>query len=105
MQEISKLPLVGNGCVAARDSVWQRGRALWRGLVEKGKRPQKSLRLCESLSLGERRFVAVIAYRQSRFLLGGTPGSVVLLARLGDDGNEPTFTNDVPDGHCREHTH
>jgi hypothetical protein len=32
--------------------------------------------------LGERRFVAVVEFERSRFLIGGTPGSLVLLAPL-----------------------
>jgi flagellar biogenesis protein FliO len=40
--------------------------------------------LCESLALGERRFVAVIEFEQARFLVGGTASSLVLLARLGE---------------------
>jgi flagellar biogenesis protein FliO len=43
----------------------------------------RQLRLCESLSLGEKRLVAVIQYGGQRFLVGGGPQSVNLLARLG----------------------
>jgi flagellar biogenesis protein FliO len=32
--------------------------------------------------LGERRFVAVVEFEQSRFLIGGTQASLVLLAPL-----------------------
>jgi flagellar biogenesis protein FliO len=50
---------------------------------------RKSLRLCENLSLGEKRFVAVIQVDEQRFLIGGASGSVSLLTRL----SEPkTFT-------------
>jgi len=38
--------------------------------------------LCESLPLGERRFVAVVEFEQKRFLVGGTSASLVLLAHL-----------------------
>lgn len=58
------------------------------------RRRPRSLRLCESLSLGERRFVAVVAYEKSRFLLGGTSRSVVLLARLeAEAGGETASGN------------
>jgi flagellar biogenesis protein FliO len=40
--------------------------------------------LCESLSLGEKRFVAVIDFEGRRFLLGGGAGSVTLLCQLGE---------------------
>ncbi|HEV2398282.1 MAG TPA: flagellar biosynthetic protein FliO [Candidatus Sulfotelmatobacter sp.] len=48
----------------------------------------RQLRLCESLSLGDRRFVAVLEYEGSRFLLGGTSTHLVLLAQLGSDSPE-----------------
>jgi Flagellar biosynthesis protein, FliO len=65
-----------------------RGNGLWwQRLLRLGRRPMRRLRLCESLALGERRFVAVIEFEQSRFLVGGTSTSLVLLARLhhGDE--------------------
>jgi flagellar biogenesis protein FliO len=43
---------------------------------------RKSLRVCESVSLGEKRFVAVIQVDEERFLIGGSSGSVSLLSRL-----------------------
>ena len=46
------------------------------------RRPARQLRLCETLSLGERRFVAVVQFEQQRFLLGGTGNSIALLACL-----------------------
>ena len=81
----------------AGETLWQRGRACWHQLMEAGRRRPKSLRVCESLSLGDRRFVAVVAYEHSRFLLGGTSGSLVLLARLEDDANHsPTPEKNRP---------
>jgi flagellar biogenesis protein FliO len=44
---------------------------------------QRSLRLCESLSLGEKRIVAVIEYDDQRYLLAATPQNVSLLQSLG----------------------
>jgi flagellar biogenesis protein FliO len=40
--------------------------------------------VCESLALGEKRFVAVIEFETERFLVGGGASSVNLLARLGE---------------------
>ena len=51
--------------------------------VRVGKAPRR-LRLCESLNLGEKRFVAVIEFETERFLVGGGAASVSLLARLGE---------------------
>jgi len=73
----------------AQPELWRRARACWRRILELTRRPPRRLRLCEQLPLGERRFVAVIEYEQARFLVGGTPASLVLLAQL-------------PAGHSRE---
>jgi len=54
----------------------------WRRAFGLGRSTSRGLRLCESLPLGERRFVAVIEFEQTRFLVGGTPSSLALLARL-----------------------
>jgi flagellar biogenesis protein FliO len=59
--------------------------ALWRQIVRAGRGRPRSLRLCESLPLGDRRFVAVVQFEQSRFLVGGTSSSLVLLARIGEE--------------------
>jgi flagellar biogenesis protein FliO len=48
---------------------------------------RKTLRLCENLSLGEKRFVAVIQVESERFLIGGAAGSVSLLTRLQETPN------------------
>jgi flagellar biogenesis protein FliO len=48
----------------------------------RSRREAKRLRLTETLSLGERRFVAVVEFERKRYLLGGTAASVVLLAEL-----------------------
>jgi len=47
-------------------------------------RKVRRLRVCETLSLGERRFLAVIEFDRQEFLVGGTGNSLVLLARLQD---------------------
>jgi hypothetical protein len=68
------------------------------------RRAPRRLLLCESLPLGERRFVAVVEFERARFLVGGTSASLVLLARLGEGRQENeeaateerTTTNAVP---------
>ncbi len=52
--------------------------------IEARREAQRSrhLRLVETVSLGEKRFVAIVAVRGGEFLIGGGPGSVSLLARL-----------------------
>jgi hypothetical protein len=76
-----------------------RGRVLefWERVLRLGRRAPRRLRLCESLPLGERRFVAVVEFETERFLVGGTPSSMVLLSRLADcrrqeDGPAPEAT-------------
>lgn len=45
-------------------------------------RPSRQLRVCETVALGERRFVAVIEFAQQKFLIGGAGHSVAMLAPL-----------------------
>jgi flagellar biogenesis protein FliO len=56
--------------------------AWWQQIVRRFRRPPRRLRLCETLPLGDRRFVAVVEFEQARFLVGGTSAALVLLARL-----------------------
>lgn len=46
---------------------------------------QKSLRLVESLSMGEKRSIAVIEVAGKAMLVGNTPHQITLLASLGDE--------------------
>jgi len=64
----------------------------WRRLPGMSLREPRRLRLCESLSLGERRFVAVIEYEHKRFLVGGTSASLALLTPL-DREDQSTFAD------------
>lgn len=59
----------------------------WRWLhrLQLRTRPEKLLRLTETLSLGERRFLAVVEFQQQKFLIGGTASSVCLLAELASE--------------------
>jgi flagellar biogenesis protein FliO len=58
-------------------------------------RSPKQLQLCESLALGERRFVAVVQFEQRRFLIGATANSVAMLAELS--GNKDRGANAHPE--------
>lgn len=55
-------------------------RAFFRGLAIR--RRERSLRLCESLPLGEKRLLAVVQFEGRRFLVGATSQSISLLDRL-----------------------
>ena len=46
------------------------------------RRSERRLRLSETLSLGEKRFLAVVQFQQQEFLVGGTGNSIALLAKL-----------------------
>jgi hypothetical protein len=78
----------------AKSDLGRRARVLWERILRFSRRAPRQLRLCESLPLGERRFVAVVEFERARFLVGGTSASLVLLARLGT-GGEGTGENEV----------
>jgi len=60
-------------------------RILWNWVRRLAKpRRLRRLRVCETLSLGERRFLAVIEFDHQEFLVGGSGNSFSLLARLRD---------------------
>jgi len=65
--------------------IWARLSHWWRRASTHSK--ARRLRLSESLSLGEKRFVAVIEFESERFLIAGGSAGVNLLARLGEGGN------------------
>lgn len=46
------------------------------------RRMPRRLRVAETVSLGEKRFVSILQVDGEQFLVGGSPSSVVLLAKL-----------------------
>jgi hypothetical protein len=61
------------------------GRRLWNSFLSyfrKMRAPQKRLRVCESVSLGEKRFLAIVKVDSESFLLGGSTTNVSMLAKL-----------------------
>lgn len=85
-----------------QQNFWLRARSLCERILRLSRRAPRRLRLCESLPLGERRFVAVVEFEQTRFLLGGTSASLVLLARLGDTADKAD--KEVPSQQAGEHS-
>lgn len=68
---------------AMRTPLWSVLRRLAQERLQRvWQRPRRALRLCETLSLGERRFLALVECENQRFLVGGTTSSVALLAEL-----------------------
>ena len=59
---------------------------------------KKRLRVCESVSLGEKRFVAVIQVDGEQFLVGGSSSSVATLAHL----ERPREFSSVFQQHCEQ---
>ncbi|MGH9534528.1 MAG: flagellar biosynthetic protein FliO [Terriglobales bacterium] len=56
--------------------------ALRRGAAQVARRPRRELRMAEMLTLSDKRFLAVIRYGQSQFLIGGAQNSIALLSRI-----------------------
>ena len=59
-------------------------RRTWQWLLAKRQAQlnSKRLRICEQVSLGEKRFVAIVQVDRQQFLLGGSANSVSLLGQL-----------------------
>jgi flagellar biogenesis protein FliO len=49
--------------------------------------PSRQLYLRETLTLGERRFIAVVEFERQKFLIAGTGTSVAMLTALPSPGN------------------
>src|SRR5256885_16360825 len=60
--------------------------AMLRGLLRRVnmKRVPRSLRVCETLPLGDRRLLLVVQFERKRFLIGATTEAISLLDRLDD---------------------
>lgn len=84
------------------DTLCLRMLRLWKRLTRSRRRAPRRLRLSESLPLGEHRFVAVIEFEQSRFLLGVTSSSLVLLARLAQPDVESAPARETHDNAVKE---
>jgi len=63
---------------------------------------RRRLRLCETLSFGEKRFVAIVECDRRTYLLAGAPQSISLLARL--DGAPGAADSRSPQGVAEEIT-
>lgn len=82
-EEISSLPVIGKPNVfdvASKIGRWITGHV-------KIQANRKRLRVSESVSLGEKRFIAVVQLDGKEFLVGGAPNSLSLLANVEKNGN------------------
>lgn len=72
---------------AAERQLQNTDRSLWHSFLRyfrNMRAPQKRLRVCESVSLGDKRFLAIVRVDSESFLLGGSTASVSMLAKLND---------------------
>ncbi|MBZ5649432.1 MAG: flagellar biosynthetic protein FliO [Acidobacteriia bacterium] len=74
------LPSVGDWSQTLLARIWSVLK--WIVLRAKAQQGRKNLRVCETVSLGEKRFVAVVQVDEERFLIGGSSSAVSLLTRL-----------------------
>jgi hypothetical protein len=71
---------LGRTCIAALLQTWkwlnrQSQRVLARGV-------SRRLKVTETVSLGDKRFVSILQVDGEQFLVGGSPSNIVLLAKL-----------------------
>ncbi len=79
--ELTALPAGATGA-GRRWLPWRWGR-LWPALQQKvARRPRRELRMAEMLTLSDKRFLAVVRYGESQFLIGGAQNSIALLSRI-----------------------
>src|SRR6266404_4715858 len=76
---------------AARLKVFWRS-VIWTTLIRRAGRKRKTLSVCETAALGDRRFVSVIQFERQRFLIGSSPSSVTLLSQLPDESASGAVT-------------
>jgi flagellar biogenesis protein FliO len=74
------LSIVGHWSESLLIRIW--ATLKWIAQRIKAQQAHKNLRVCESVSLGEKRFVAVVQVDEERFLIGGSSSSVAFLTRL-----------------------
>lgn len=60
--------------------------ALWKPFIGRIRSQRKKLTVCDTTSLGDRRFVSIVQVEYQRFLIGYSPSTVTLLAQLPDEG-------------------
>lgn len=77
--------LVGQRLLAKVSQFWQRT-SVWTKTQMAARQKRKRLKVCESVSLGEKRFVAVIQVDGQQFLVGGAANSIAMLAQLEKQG-------------------
>jgi len=76
----------------------------WKRIISYyGQRAQgrrNKLKLCESLSLGEKRVLVVVECDRVRYLVGSTATNITLLSRLPDATQEPNSGPNIESVPC-----
>ena len=81
--------------------VWRRFLNAWLGKLFGGiqiKRKNRQIQLCETLSFGDRRFIALVVVEGQKYLVGGAGNSISLLTSLPQTASEtfaPEFTRGI----------
>lgn len=81
-QDVSHRTSQDRGLTWGAIVIWLAAASNWVRKLMGSRHSRKRLRVCESVSLGEKRFVAVIEVDGEQFLVGGASSSVATLARL-----------------------
>jgi len=65
--------------------LWEFCKTAWTSL--QSRQSKKAMRLCETVSLGDKRLVAILSVGEQRYLIGASPSNISLLAQLPDSTN------------------
>jgi flagellar biogenesis protein FliO len=85
-REIMRTQVAGQAqCSCISAFVAGRLKLIWRSLAVGARSKRKTLSVCASVALGDRRFASVVQFERQRFLIGSSPSSVALLAHLPDE--------------------
>lgn len=71
-------------------SGWQ-----WMQRARAAQSADRRLRVTETVSLGDKRFISIVQVDQAQFLIGSSATSVQLLAQLGPPGEKALTPNDL----------
>jgi hypothetical protein len=82
MKAIPKWILQAKGAFERVRSAFRKLPQLIPHSLSRRRRPQ--LQLCESLALGERRMLSLVAFEERKFLVGGAGSSLALLAEVSE---------------------
>jgi flagellar biogenesis protein FliO len=85
-------------------NLWRRFQAFSRSFLGRIvlQRNKRHLQLCETLSLGEKRILAIVKVENQRFLIAATGQEIALLQRLPDACSNLASSSASRSGDCKE---